>query len=221
MNFVRQMGSGLFYALVSVVIVVGGLSLALAENNGTLPLAPTPSPSETVKFQIVPTTFSPTPTVTATITPYIVNPSPSATTGYPTAYYPTAYYPTAYPTLYYPPIYFTNTPSYSCGPFAGWIRGYTVQPGDTLYRIATIYRTTLPAMERANCKFGSNPTIYPGERLWVPNVPTVMPGATFIPTLVFSTATEFPTEPLTLTPLPYTETVIPSSATDPGQSQNP
>ncbi len=230
MNFVRQLGSGLFYALVSVVLVVGGLSLALAENNGTLPSALTPSPDKTVGFQIVPTTFSPTPTVTATITPYIVNPSPSATTEYPTAYYPTAYIPTAYPTTYYyyPPVFFTNTASYSCGPYAGWIRGYTVQPGDTLYRIATIYRTTLSALERANCKFGSNPTIYPGERLWVPNVPTVTPGATVIPTFPtatnipgFSTATEIPTEPLTLTPLPYTETALPTSTTDPGQSQNP
>jgi LysM repeat protein len=215
MNIVRQLGSGLLYALVSVVLVVGGLSLALAESNGASPTSPTASPSQSAEFVIVPTTSSPTSasfTSTGTATPNIVTLNPGVT-----VVNPTAYFPTANPTIYYFPPLPTNTTTYACGPFSGWVRGYVIRPGDTLFHIATMYRTTVASLERANCK--SNSIIYPGDRLWVPNVPTITPGVTIIPT--FATPTDAPTEPLTLTPLPYTETVLPTSTTDTGQPQNP
>ena len=54
-----------------------------------------------------------------------------------------------------------------CGPFPGWIMGYVVRRGDTLYRIALRFRTSVADLEQANCKTSSR--IYAGERLWVPS----------------------------------------------------
>ncbi len=198
MQTVRQIGSGLLYALVSVVLVVGGLSLALAERS--LVSSPTPSPTVTMPETSTSTLPAPpsTPTVFPTTTPAIftapVIPSPT--------------YP--FPTFYFVPT--ATLVHVSCGPFFGWIRSYMVQPGDTLFHIATLYRTTVYDLERANCKTSS--AIFAGERLWVPNVPTVTPGLTIIPTFVI--ATPVPTEPLTSTPLPFTETVIPTDTAQPG-----
>ncbi|MGZ6315839.1 MAG: LysM peptidoglycan-binding domain-containing protein [Anaerolineales bacterium] len=220
----RQLGSGLLYALISVVLVVGGLSLAMAEGvlkgspaglpgvTATAPstgvtelltASPVPSvaPSATVQVLIAtPTTIIVEPSATTFVQPVAsLRPVPSATRGF---------YPSAIP----------------CGPYYGWTRSYIVQPGDTLFHIATLYQTTLTAVQIANCKFAST-TIYPGERLWVPNVPTVTPGLTFFPTFTFPTSTplpfvtptEVPTEPLTLTPVPtfFTETAIPTQTSVP------
>jgi LysM repeat protein len=106
----------------------------------------------------------------------------------------------------------TTGPTQSCGPFAGWIRGYTVQAGDTLFGIATRYHTTVPQLQRANCRIST--AIFSGETLWVPNVPMVTPGITTIPT--FDTPTDWPTETgtagepsLTAAPPPPTVTVDP------------
>ena len=44
MQAARQVGNGLLYALISIVLVVGGLSLALAEGNNNS-LSPTLTPS--------------------------------------------------------------------------------------------------------------------------------------------------------------------------------
>jgi hypothetical protein len=120
--------------------------------------------------------------------------------------------------LYVPPLTLPVNTIVSCGPFPGWVRGYIVEPGDTLFHIATLFRTTVPNLQRANCKSNST-VIFPGDRLWVPNVPTVTPGLTIIPT--FNTHTEIPTEPLTLTPLPFTATILPTYTNDPGQTTTP
>jgi spore germination protein len=63
------------------------------------------------------------------------------------------------------------------------VRNYIVRPGDTLFRIALSYNISSPQLQRANC-MGSSTTIYTGQRLWVPNVPTrtPVPGVTVIPT---------------------------------------
>jgi LysM repeat protein len=67
-----------------------------------------------------------------------------------------------------------------CGPPAGWVRNYIVQPGDTLFRIALAYNITYPQLQRANC-MGSSTAIYTGQRLWVPNIPrvTVVPATSY------------------------------------------
>ena len=54
MQVARQIGSGIFYGLVSVLLVVGGLSLALAESYTS------PSPTSTASPPIVPQTSTST-----------------------------------------------------------------------------------------------------------------------------------------------------------------
>jgi LysM repeat protein len=247
MQAARQLGSGLFYALISFVLVVGGLSLALAEGNNSI--SPTSTPIPTTP----PQTFTPVPStqVGSTLIPAI-NPSPTQTFPPTTNCIPpsgwilitvqsgeslsslaaryqvslqqlqqancltTQLLPPGYGIFVPPQPTITTIP---CGPFSGWIRGYIVQPGDTLFHIATIYRTTVDDLERANCKSNST-LIFAGERLWVPNVPTITPGVTIIPD--FDTPTAIPTEPLTLTPsLTYTVTAFPTNTGAPTQTTMP
>ncbi|CAG0979690.1 putative peptidoglycan endopeptidase LytE [Anaerolineales bacterium] len=107
--------------------------------------------------------------------------------------------------LYVPPVA-TNTPAV-CNPGAsGWIKNYTVRPGDTVYRIATDHYTTASLLKSVNCRISDY--IYAGEVLWIPNVATRTPYPTPLPG---STVTPYPTDPLTETALPFTVTVIPSS----------
>jgi hypothetical protein len=82
-----------------------------------------------------------------------------------------------------------------------------VEPGDTLYRIATLHGTTVQALQRANCKSGT--LIYAGELLWVPFLLPPPTELTIIPTF------DTPTEPATATsPIP-TETAPESPGPDP------
>ena len=246
MQAARQMGSGLFYVLISIILVVGGLSLALAESNNS------PSPTLTPSLMALPQTLTPMPFTQAgtTATPTVI-PSITQTISAPLNCTPpsgwiliavqpgeslsslAARYQTTPEQLkqanclsaqsltpgygiFIPPQP-TNT-TIPCGPFPGWIRGYMVKPGDTLFHIATIYRTTVDDLERANCRSNST-IIFAGDRLWVPNVPTITPGVTIIPN--FDTQTEIPTEPLTLTPLPFTATSLPTDTSEPAQSATP
>ncbi len=244
MQAVRQLGGGLIYGLVSVVLVVGGLSLALAENAPPTHLTPTSS------LPAVPQTLTPTqpgfteaPTWTASPTQ---TPPPPANCPPPPGWTLVAvqsgdtlenlaarYHTSADQIrqgnclltsslavgygIYVPyiPPQFQPTPVILCGPFPGWVRNYIVQPGDDLFRIALRYGATTADMQRANCI--TNPNALPvGLQLWVPNVPTITPGITFIPQ--FNTQTEVPTEPLTLTPLPFTATIVSTNTSIPNTS---
>jgi LysM repeat protein len=118
--------------------------------------------------------------------------------------------------IFVPPLPANTT--IPCGPFIGWIRSYVVQPGDTLFHIATLYRTTVQDLQRANCKSNST-IIFTGDRLWVPNVPTITPGVTITPTL--TTPTPLPTETLTATSLPFTATVLPTDTSQPSPTSTP
>jgi LysM repeat protein len=243
MQTLRQLGAGVIVAIFSVILVIGGIFLSLAEN---LPTAATPT--------LIPPTFPlsfPTPTATIittmpseTLTETVL-PSETAS-GLPTAsqitLQPTSCTPpsgwirvtvgtgdTVYSiaqryktsaenlsaancltavevpagfTLYVPPV--PTVTVIPCGPPAGWVKNYFVQPGDTLFRIALSYNITYPQLQRANC-MGSSTIIYTGQRLWVPNIPTrtPIPGVTIIPT--FPTDTPLPT----ITTAPPTETEIP------------
>jgi LysM repeat protein len=243
MQTLRQLGAGVIVAIFSVILVIGGIFLSLAEN---LPTAATPT--------LIPPTFPlsfPTPTATIittmpseTLTETLL-PSETAS-GLPTAsqitLQPTSCTPpsgwirvtvgtgdTVYSiaqryktsaenlsaancltavevpagfTLYVPPV--PTVTVIPCGPPAGWVKNYFVQPGDTLFRIALSYNITYPQLQRANC-MGSSTIIYTGQRLWVPNIPTrtPIPGVTIIPT--FPTDTPLPM----ITTAPPTETEIP------------
>lgn len=195
MQAVRQMASGLPYAIVSVLLVIGSLSLALAEKNAAPPGPATATPTLAAlspsATSAVTATRSQTPVVTTAI----------VATGRPTA---TLWFPTSYV-----PVQPSPTTAKWCGPFPGWLKAYVVQPGDTLFRIAVSFGTSVVRLERANCK--SSSVIYVGEHLWVPYAPTITAGITMIPT--FDTPTDYPTEPPTSTATPLTETAV-ATATD-------
>lgn len=231
----RQLGVGVIVAIVSVVLVIGGVFLALAENfpaaatptpiPPTLPVSfPTPTatsttlatlPTDTTTVTAIPSeTASSLPTLTS-LPPTSCTP-PSGWTRITVASGDTVYslaqryktsaeslssancltaveVPAGY-ALYVPPV--PTVTIIPCGAPAGWVRAYVVQPGDTLFRIASYYNTTYPQLQRANCMGGST-TIYTGQRLWVPNIPpripTFTPGVTVIPTdTSLPTVTSYP-----------------------------
>jgi len=235
MQAMRQMGSGIFYGLVSVMLVVGGLSLALAESYTA------PSPTPTTSLPAVPQTLTSTqagPTALPSSTP-----APSATPPPPANCHPPAGWilisVQPYDTLeslaarfrvapyqlaqanclltnnlepgfniYVPPAPIFSP--ISCGAPFGWVHTYVVQLGDTLYHIAALYGTSVFELQRANCLFTM--FITPDEVLWVPNVPTITPSVIVV--LIFGTLTptasqtEVPTHAPTSTPLSPTATFM-------------
>ncbi len=70
----------------------------------------------------------------------------------------------------------TPTPNPTpCGPPPDWVP-YTVQPGETLYRLAARFQVPLDQLMHANCL--TSPALRPGQRLYVPSpapVPTETP----------------------------------------------
>lgn len=247
MQAARQLGGGLIYGLVSLILVVGGLSLALAETAPPANLTPTsglpaapqtltptqPGPTEAATLTALPTQ-TPLPPTNCPPPPgwTLVSVQPGDTPENLAARYNTTAEQivqsncllTSSLAVGYG-IYVPYTPPQSqptavilCGPIPGWVRSYTVQPGDHLFRIAIQYGTTTANIQRANCI--TNPNNIPvGLRLWVPNVATITPGVTIIPEFGTLTPTggetEVPTEPLTLTPLPYTMTAVPTATSVP------
>lgn len=210
---VRQLASGLAYAVISVVLVVGSLALALAEQNGPqgistlLTLTATPNPTQTRSPSATPSgaaTQRPTESSTATMTgvPTVTSTVTALPTGTTT---PVATLFVATVHVQLPP---SSTAPRRCGPFPGWIKGYVVQPGDTLFHIALSYGTTVARLEYGNCK--SSTIIFPGERLWVPNVATITPGITTIP--AFDTLTPFESETMSATEEVVTSTSQPTES---------
>jgi LysM repeat protein len=114
--------------------------------------------------------------------------------------------------LYVPPAP-TSTFAVCIPGAVGWVNNYIVRAGDTLYRIGYNHYTTLDLMKSVNCR--SSDTIYPGDRLWVPNIATRTPFPTGLPGI---TGTPYPTEPLTETAIPFTATTVPSSTPVPPTS---
>ncbi|MFH1183964.1 MAG: LysM peptidoglycan-binding domain-containing protein [Chloroflexota bacterium] len=178
---VRRMASGIVYAIVSLLLVIGSLSLSLAQGGTAGPPTSTPRALPTGTSTRIPTP-QPTPTGSASAT---TSPTVVATQIVPTSTY-------LYPTLAAPQP--TSTFARACGPFAGWVKGYVVQPGDTLFRIAPLHGIQVDALQRANCR--TNTMIYAGERLWVPFVLRPPTQLTIIPTF------DTPTEPATPTASP-------------------
>lgn len=244
MQGLRQFGMAILVGIISLGLVVGGFSLALSESF-TQPLS-TPTESLPTVPVFLTATLSPAATLPPTDLPTLTNtPLPPPACIPPSGWMAVAVQPgdtlagmavrynttpallsqancllseTLVPgtTLFVPPILVNNTPI-PCGPPFGWVR-YAVQPGDTLYRIATMYGTTVSLLQQANC-LGNSTAIRAGQLLWVPNVPprtpipSNTPGVTLVPE--FSTPTEIPpTEPLTETP-PPTSTSAPTSTTAP------
>lgn len=233
MQNLRQLGGGVIIALISVILVIGGISLALSE---TLPSQATPTPIPPTISLIFPTatyTVSPALSETATGTPtesatpsltdtvYVTNTlfvqasctPPTGWTRIITSATDTIYalaqrYKTTAEnlgaanclssfdippglTLYVPPV--PTVTVIPCGPPAGYVRRYVVRPGDNLYRIAISYGITYQQLQRANC-MGSSTTIYSGQLLWVPNIPTrtPVPTPTIPPTATPTDTAQYP-----------------------------
>lgn len=257
MKALRQMGSGFVIGAISLLLVIGGISLSLAETS-VPSLPPTPSP--------IPTTFavefaSPVPSPTSppaipTDAPALI---PSATLAQATAVciLPSNWIPitvSVNDTLYSiadrynttveelnqknclnlqnpapgAVIYVPAVPTkvvIPCGPPAGWVKRHVVQAGENLFRIALSYGISYPQLQAGNC-MGASTTIFVGQMLWVPNVPTRTPTIT-----VTSTSTKFstPTNTATLTPdfstptstFVVTSSPSPTSTTAPTQTLTP
>ena len=144
MQALRQLGVGVLIALASVILVLGGIFLSLAE---TLPAPATPT-------QIPPTLPLNFPTPTATNTPLLQietativteTASPSATT-----------------VVLVPPT--------SCTVPSGWQR-VVPSAGDTIYSLAQRYKTSAESLSAANCLASFD--LAAGIALYVPPVPTV------------------------------------------------
>jgi len=185
MQTVRQMASGIVYAVVSLLLVIGAVALSLAQ--GRSPGSPgfTQSPVPVSSRTAVPTGpssgASPSSAATRTET---APPAPTRTSeAAATLAAPTSTY--AYPSQGVT-VRATSTRAVACGPYRGWVRGYIVQPGDTLYRIALKHGVTVAQLQRANCL--TDTLIFAGERLWVPFMLPPATELTIIPT--FPTPTE-------------------------------
>ncbi len=143
MNSLRQIGTGLLLSILSIVVVLGAFSLAMAEG-GLVAVAPptntnTPAPIVLTIFPTLPpfATNTPEGAVAASLTPTAsFTPPPPPTT---------------------------------CPPPAGWLP-VVIQPNDTLASIAQTYRTSEQALLDANCLFSSD--LVAGTFLYVPPQPT-------------------------------------------------
>lgn len=261
MQGLRQFGMAVVIGVISLGLVVGGLSLAMSESF-TRPLASStaPLPTPLVFLTITHTSSAPLlPTALPTSTNMPLPPPacipPASWVGISVLAGDTldglaARYGTtpenliqancllseslaAGSTLFVPNISAAANTPIPCGVPRYWTR-YTVQPGDTLYRIAVLYDTSVLMLQQANC-LGASTAIQSGQLLWVPNVtprtavPTPTPGVTLIPDFFTptpeATITPFPTDPLTETPPPPpTETPAPTltaAPTDPPTSEPP
>ncbi len=167
MQAFREAATGLIYAAVSVVLVLGSLSLVLAEGtpSGSPPAASTVTAAAT---RTAVTSASPVPSAPFPKASTTGSPSPSAL---PSKVSPSATEPLLFLNIYAPRA--AGTAIIPCGPYVGWVKAYRVQEGDTLFQIATRFGIPVEALRRANCRY--RVTVYVGELLWVPNLP-IMPG---------------------------------------------
>lgn len=129
----------------------------------TATTTPTPSPSPTPPPPSP--TATPTPTATRTRRPTFTATATQRRTATPTPIPPTATRISRTPTR--PPL---------CGPPAHWVQ-VRVLPGETLFRLAIRYGTTVAQLQQANC-MGNSTILRNNQLLWVPPVIVVSPTPT-------------------------------------------
>jgi LysM repeat protein len=153
MESLRQVGSGLLFALVCIAIVIGGFSLSMAEGGiGAVVVPPTDTMTSA---PIIPPTLPPVTPATLPVT---------ATTGvlFPATATDT---PEPIPTATFTP----PPPPTSCPPPSGWL-AVVVQPYDTLASLAQTYRTSTAALRQGNCLVSDQ--LVSGSFIYVPPLPT-------------------------------------------------
>ena len=245
-NTLRELGGSILFAIVAILLVLAGISLALAE--GFIPVASNPFPSPTpFPIQVFPTssaqliidTLPPeVPVATNTPTPVICSPPAGwlairVGQGDTLASLAIRYQTTTTllaqgnclttdtlvpdTLLYVPPVPTTATQtSRPCGPPGGWVI-YTVRPGDTMYSLSHAYGISISQLQAANCMGSGQTSLRSGQQLWVPNVITRTPLASRTSTLT-PVSIIFPTQTASATTAP--PTTVPS-ATATGTSTQP
>jgi LysM repeat protein len=205
----RELAGSILFAIAAIGLVLGGISLALAE--GLIPVESNPFPTPT-RFQVleIPTSTSQliietmpqvNPSETASPSPIICNPpsgwiairvKPGDTLASLASLYQTTTLLLSQANclasdmlepnslLYVPPA--PTQTSLSCGPPGGWII-YTVRPGDTMYSLSHAYGVSIAQLQQANCMSSGQTSLKSGQQLWVPNVVTRTPRATRTPSL--------------------------------------
>jgi LysM repeat protein len=113
--------------------------------------------------------------------------------------------------IYVPPIR-TQTPL-PCGAPYGWIV-YSVQPGDTLYRLSVTYGTSVVELQRANC-LGSSTLLHTGQALYIPDAPPP-PASPTAAGMTMPTNPPLATATQAITSMP-TNTLIPAPSDTPAQ----
>jgi LysM repeat protein len=163
MKNLQQVFLGIFIALASIGLLLGGFSLSLAEGkiNATSTATPTPSPTQSP---------TPPPTLTPTSFPTLQSFTPSEITS-PSLEAPTAF-STWTPSLTPSLTSTLPTPTTNCPPLAGW-SVYFVQPGETLASIATRYGISSAKLQTANCLLTTE--LIPRAVIYVPPMPTHTP----------------------------------------------
>jgi LysM repeat protein len=240
MDMLRRLGGSLLLAAFSAALVIGGISLALAESY--VPVVPTPTETQAL-IPIIPSpTSPPLAFITGTAIPAATNtlqPPTSSACPPPLGWIAVSVQPgdslatlasryqvtpqelsqanclfsTDLPTgsILYVPSIPTNTPV-PCGPPSGWIR-YTVQPGNTMYSLSQAYGVSISQLQFANCMASNQFGLSTGQSLWVPNVATRTPRASATPTLT-PVSIIFPT-------LTRTATITPTATASPTSTNVP
>jgi len=177
MESLRQIGTGILLAVISIAIVVGGFTLATAEGHvaDSAPATETLQPvlaTETQDIPVIPIeTFTPLAAASAVLTETSL---PTATE------LPTA---TSLPTASVTPVTPVNTAQSTttvvCVPPAGWI-AIVVQASDTLSSLAQTYQMTQSAILQGNC-LADNQALHAGSLLYVKPRPTTTPNISVPP----------------------------------------
>jgi LysM repeat protein len=148
MESLRQIGAGILLGILSILILLGGFSLAMAEG-GMVPAA------------LVPASATPTSPVSIIVTIFPTSPLPTsaapASTDTPAATLTATVSLTPPPTLTI------------CQPPAGWV-AIIVQSTDTLVSLSQVYRTSVDLLRTKNCLL--NDQLVSGSILYVPPLPT-------------------------------------------------
>lgn len=162
--------TGLALIVAALLSLLAAVVLAARDRLAAgMPASPTPLPLTATSTPLTPT-ITPTPSPTA---PPTATPSATATRT-PTATVTAT--PSRTPTASATPTRPAATPTPSCGPPANWIR-VQVLPGETLFRLAVRYGTTVAQLQWANC-LGRSTVVHAGQWLWVPPRMVVSPTPT-------------------------------------------
>jgi len=165
MESLRQIGTGILLALISIAVVLGGFSLATAEahvSNGA-PASETLQPvlvSETQDISIVPIeTFTPLAAASAVLTETQLPTATQLSTA------------TTFPTVSVTPVNTAqSTTAVVCVHPGGWI-AIVVQASDTLSSLAQTYQISQSAILQGNC-MASDQALHAGSLLYVQPRPT-------------------------------------------------